>query len=390
MTTSFRAGVALLISLAGTFGALAVTITPVGPSDRMHRAAHINERGDILFDLDTVLGLDYQPGDAIPSAETWFADGTIRTLYNPGSLGAWAWLLGEDGTTGVYARYAVDSSDPFGDREHRLLLSAPDGSPIHYEGTPPFARFRQITGSGRFIGSASDSPYLASVEDFPPTPIIWSPTTGETQHLALPFGHTAGEAWRSNPAGGVTGFAWSDTESSFVWWGADNEVQATFPMRQLMQASPDGGYNVAGIDADGNLIASTTERLYSISPSGEMEARSAPEPSGVVVQLADANRDGIAVGITYDLNVSYAFPQAGLWLADGRKLDLQSLLPDDSPWLLTQAIDITDSGLVLVQAIDRNDHTRGQAFVISDIPTPATLVLSALALPMTLRRRRAR
>ena len=382
---------AVLAALTSTAGIHGATITPVGPPDRLHRPAHLNERGDLFFDLDTVLGLDYQPGDTIPTAEIWFADGTIRTIYHEGSLGGWAAPFGEDATTITGVRYARDPADPFAGSRILSTIHAPDGSPITYQGTPPYADFRQITPEGLFVGSASASPYLDGYDGYvPTTPITWSPVSGETL-LPLPAGDTHGQAFEANAAGTVIGTSHSGQPHDpgrIVWWNDNAEVIGAFPVQQLFDADPYGQIHYAHITADGACIATTNGQIVRITPDGALTPLTEPGADGQFIFINDLNARGYMVGQLSQLFGPSYFPQSALWSPTGEMIDLQTLFPADSPWTLTQVLDITEDNRILVEGINYDGGIHYQAFIISGIPSPAT-ALPLLAIPVLVSRRRA-
>lgn len=377
---------ALSLFLAPTVPALGVTITPVGPEGRVYHAAKMNERGDILFDLDTVIGLDYQEGDDIPTAELWMADGTVVTILHQGSYGGWTWGFGEDGTTLSQAIYPFGPPDPGFDRRVKPEINASDGSSIVYDGALPYASFNQITADARFIGSGSSIEFLDSF-DGPrlPTPIVWSTVTGETQ-LPLPQNRTSGEAWRANPSGGIVGFAHGGPGDNFgdlVWWGDDAQVQATFALQDLYLASPNNIYTIGGVAPSGDVIAIAGPQMVSISPAGDMTPLGAPEAENVFVFIEDINRHGIMAGSTSGTHFV-----AAVWTPGGRKIVLQDLMPPDSPWRLTFAHDITDTNAILVEAVHRDFSSRFQSFVITGIPAPGAGGLLGVLFVGCVRRRR--
>lgn len=106
---------------------------------------------------------------------------------------------------------------------------------------------------------------------------------------------------------------------------------------------------------------------------------------GVFTNLGTtAGAISVAGGAVNDLNqvVGYLLfgngaPDNGFLYSDGTMVDLNTLLPPDSGWDLTSALDINDHGQIVgAGEIDGQEH----AYLLSPVPEPSTLPLGAVAM----------
>ncbi len=372
----------LLVCSTGLGG---VTITPVGPEGRGYFPVALNERGDVLFNATWAHPDGSNSGVQFSGPEAWFADGTSRRFPSAGADSGYSMALGDDGSVVARNAFLYPRSDGIDSLRFNSTVTSADGTDLPYAGASAFAFFETVTPDGRYLGFGSANEYLddENTEPVPLRPIAWDPVHGEAV-LQLPEGASGGMAYLWNPAGGSAGWTYSQSGSwAITWWNERGEVTGGFDTDSLAFPWP----SVVGVRSDGTALGSAQGQLMEFHPDGTMAARG--ENSHRYDQALDANARGVILGESWEPVSHPSDVDVVLWMPDGQMLNLQTLFPPDSPWKLTDAVDITESGDVLVRAELFGDDGYAQAFIIRGIPAPGAVALTALGLAWAgIRRRR--
>ena len=213
-----------------------------------------------------------------------------------------------------------------------------------------------INDSGQVVGFAQN----ASSRD---RPFLWT-ATGGIQDLGVLSGDNAGQALAINASGQVAGYSYSTTSSgsgrAFRWTAAGG-----------MQDLGVGNGSIAfGISASGAVVGQSGN-------GADAFLWTAP---GTVLTLADYGGDATAYGINSSgLIVGWAQTGLGadtyvatLWQG-GALIDLNTLLPASSGWVLEYAGAINDAGQITGYGTYNGEY---RAFLLTaDIPEPASAAL---------------
>jgi probable HAF family extracellular repeat protein len=212
-----------------------------------------------------------------------------------------------------------------------------------------------INDSGQVVGTAQNASGRGR-------PFLWT-ATGGIQDLGALSGDNAGAAAAINASGQVVGYSYSTTVGStraFRWTAA-------------------GGMQDLGV---GNGSAA-----FAISASGAVVGQSADGANaflwtapGTVQTLADYGGDAAAYGINSSgliVGQVQTAPAAGTYVAalwqGGTLIDLNTLLPASSGWVLEYAGAINDAGQITGYGTYNGQF---RAFLLTaDIPEPATAAL---------------
>jgi probable HAF family extracellular repeat protein len=213
-----------------------------------------------------------------------------------------------------------------------------------------------INDSGQVVGYAQN----ASLRD---QPFLWT-ATGGIQDLGALSGYDAGRATAINASGQVAGYSYLSTSGgstrAFRWTAA-------------------GGMQDLGV---GNGSAA-----FAISANGAVVGRSGNGADaflwtapGTVQTLADyggqaaatgINSSGLIVGYVQTLGGASTYV-AALWQG-GTLIDLNTLLPASSGWVLQNATAVNDTGQITGYGTYNGEY---RAFLLTaDIPEPASAAL---------------
>jgi probable HAF family extracellular repeat protein len=214
-----------------------------------------------------------------------------------------------------------------------------------------------INDSGQVVGYATN----ASGRD---RPFLWT-ATGGIQDLGALSGDNAGQAFAINASGQVVGNSYSTAVGStraFRWTAA-------------------GGMQDLGV---GN-----GSQAYGISASGAVVGRTANDADaflwtapGTVQTLPDNGGQGLALGINSSALIVgqvETAPAAGTYVAalwqGGSLIDLNTLLPASSGWVLEYAGAINDAGQITGFGTYNGQIRAFLLDPVLDVPEPATAAL---------------
>lgn len=213
-----------------------------------------------------------------------------------------------------------------------------------------------------------------------------------------------------NEKGAITGFSRNDVAgvSQATLWN-DTTITALNSLGDGNRFSQGNGINNNGIVAGQSSTGQTVGDLTGTTSSTGI-TRGFFWQEGVMTELAPFNLYDADIGNTGTLTNYHSFASdvndagfivgrserilglaavATLWsTADLTPIDLNSLLPEDSGWVLRSATGINDRGDI-VGFGTFGGTTRG--FMLTVVPEPSSmLLLSAVAIPLALRRSRTR
>jgi len=213
-----------------------------------------------------------------------------------------------------------------------------------------------INDSGQVVGYASN----ASNRD---RPFLWT-ATGGIQDLGVLSGYDAGQAAAINASGQVVGSSYIATsggsERAFRWTAAGG----------MQDLGVGNGSYALGINASGAVVGAS-------AAAADAFLWTAP---GTVQTLADFGGDATAYGINSSgliVGQVATAPNASTYVAalwqGGSLIDLNTLLPASSGWVLEYAGAINDAGQIAGYGTYNGEY---RAFLLTaDIPEPATAAL---------------
>jgi len=215
-----------------------------------------------------------------------------------------------------------------------------------------------INDSGQVVGYASN----ASNRD---RPFLWT-ATGGIQDLGVLSGDNAGRATAINASGQVAGYSYSTTSSgssrAFRWTAAGG----------MQDLGVGNGSYAQAISASGAVVG------YS-GDGADAFLWTAP---GTVQTLADYGGDAAADGINssglivgqVETGLGASTYVAALWQG-GTLIDLNTLLPASSGWVLEGAGAINDAGQITGYGTYNGEYRAFLLNPVLDVPEPASAAL---------------
>lgn len=206
---------------------------------------------------------------------------------------------------------------------------------------------------------------------------IWDEANGMRAIGTLSDDNPLSVANAINNSGQVVGY--SATESgpvhAFVW----DETNGIQDIGTLPGYDSSGAY---GINDSGDVVGVVGSHPFVWDPDSGMQDLGTLWPGNLTTAVA-VNDAGQVVGSSVGAGGGPS-EHAFLW-ANGVLTDLDDLLAPGSPWTLTEGWDINDVGQIVGQGTI-NGETHG--LLLTPIPEPRTLVLTALTAFALLRHRR--
>ena len=218
-----------------------------------------------------------------------------------------------------------------------------------------------INDSGQVVGVASN----ASGRD---RPFLWT-ATGGIQDLGVLSGYNAGLANAINASGQVAGYSSlgnsAGTERAFRWTAAGG----------MQDLGVGNGSQAYGISASGAVVG------YIVNVGGDAHPFLWTAPS-TVQTLPDYGGLGLAYGINSSgliVGQVETAPAAGtsvaaLWQG-GSLIDLNTLLPASSGWVLEGAFAVNDAGQITGYGTYNGEYRAFLLNPVLDVPEPATAAL---------------
>jgi len=210
---------------------------------------------------------------------------------------------------------------------------------------------------------------------------------GDAALTQLPFpagGGGGGGAFNINTASDIVGFEYTTfpTKRPIVW---DDGVTATALALPAGATSAEASIiNDAGVIA-GTALYGTVSRGYYYDASGAPVDMGSLGPTFVVTELFDINSSYQAVGWSWSTGMIAFTP---FLYSSGTMVDLNSLLPAGSGWVLKRPISINDAGEIIGTGTFNGTPS---GFKLTPIPEPAaTIGIILMALIAEPLRRRAR
>lgn len=236
-----------------------------------------------------------------------------------------------------------------------------------------FTHAYSINNGGTIVGSSGGNhPYKFNVGDAALTP------------LAFPAGGAgAGRAMSINTAGDIVGFefasATTPTRRPILWDGGVTPI--ALPLPPGANTAHPSIINDAGVIA-GTAFFGTAVRGYYYDAAGTPVDMGSLGPSFTSTEVFDINSSYDAVGSAWS---STTFTLSPFLYRDGTMVDLNTLLPAGSGWVLTRAISINDLGEIIGTGTFNGSPS---GFKLTPIPEPAVLVSLVVITTAALLRRR--
>ena len=215
---------------------------------------------------------------------------------------------------------------------------------------------------------------------------------GDAALTALRFpagGSGFGEALDINTAGDIVGFEYTGgttpTQRPVFWDGSGGAPPAALPMPAGAVSAVVKVVNDAGVIA-GNAsygVGNGTRGFYYDSAAGAPVDMGTLGPGFITADVFDINSSFDAIGTSFN---NQTFAIVPFLYHDGAMMNLNSLLPAGSGWVLQRPISINDVGEII--GIGTLNGTRS-GFKLTPVPEPAALGgLALMTVTAALRRRR--
>lgn len=205
-------------------------------------------------------------------------------------------------------------------------------------------------------------------------------------------------AWDINEKGTIVGVSNNGSYSQATLWTADGQVRALSPLvageysfaLAVNEADTAVGGSVVGTVSPTSSTSRYHATKWELDDSSiiSIDLGTHPDfPAYIHSEARDINATGIAVGYVAQLYGSPSFGgRAVLWDENNQILDLNTLLPAGSGWVLLSAESINTRGDI-VGVGTYNGASR--AFLLSVVPEPSVTLLIGMAGLGLLRRRKA-